>query len=194
MKISATATPTFCGSPSRLAGQVHDAAHALDEEVVAGALGVGAGLAEAGHRAIDQARIEPRCKACVVEADICVKPPTLKFSISTSAPAGEPPDDLLALARSRSRRDDRALAAIAGMEIGRVALLAVAVSRKGGPQRRVSSPRRALDLDDIGAEIGQRLPDPWAGENAREFDDLHSGKRAHEEPVGAPCARKACDL
>ncbi|KAG0775465.1 hypothetical protein G6F22_013281 [Rhizopus arrhizus] len=47
------------------AGDAHQAAHALDQEVVAGPRGVGAGLAEAGDGA-----------AC--------SPPTLKFSISTS--------------------------------------------------------------------------------------------------------------
>ena len=39
-----------------LAGQVHDPAHALDHEVIAGAGGIGAVLAEAGDRAIDEAR------------------------------------------------------------------------------------------------------------------------------------------
>jgi hypothetical protein len=34
----------------RITGQVHDPAHALDDEVIAGARGIGAGLAEAGDR------------------------------------------------------------------------------------------------------------------------------------------------
>ena len=38
------------------AGDAHQPAHALDQEVVAGALRVRAGLAEAGDRAVDQAR------------------------------------------------------------------------------------------------------------------------------------------
>src|SRR3546814_1635070 len=38
----------------RLAGQAHDAAHALGQVVVAGARRIGAGLAEAGDRAVDQ--------------------------------------------------------------------------------------------------------------------------------------------
>src|ERR1039458_6338996 len=41
----------------RLAGYVHQAAHPLDDVVVAGPLGVGAVLTEAGDRAIDEARI-----------------------------------------------------------------------------------------------------------------------------------------
>ena len=39
------------------AGEVHEAGHALRHEIVAGARRVGAGLAEAGDRAIDQARV-----------------------------------------------------------------------------------------------------------------------------------------
>ncbi len=40
--------------PVRLAGDVHEAGHALHQVVVAGALGVRPGLAEAGDRAIDR--------------------------------------------------------------------------------------------------------------------------------------------
>ncbi len=40
------------------AGQVHDAAHALDQEIITGLGGAGAGLAEAGDRTIDEARVE----------------------------------------------------------------------------------------------------------------------------------------
>ena len=40
--------------PVRLAGDVHEAGHALGQVVVAGALGVGTRLAEAGDRAIDR--------------------------------------------------------------------------------------------------------------------------------------------
>jgi hypothetical protein len=35
----------------------------------------------------------------------------------------------------------------------------------------------ALDLDHLGAEIGQGLADPRAGENARQLDHLKSGQR-----------------
>ena len=44
------------GFAVRRAGEVHDPAHALGHEVIAGAGGVRPGLAEAGDRAIDQAR------------------------------------------------------------------------------------------------------------------------------------------
>src|SRR3546814_2365610 len=42
------------GRALRLAGQAHDAAHRLDQRIVAGPRRVGAGLAEAGDRTEDQ--------------------------------------------------------------------------------------------------------------------------------------------
>src|SRR5262245_34865092 len=41
-----------------LAGDAHQSGHALDHEVVAGALGVRPGLAEARHRAVDEPRVD----------------------------------------------------------------------------------------------------------------------------------------
>src|SRR5271166_7064509 len=38
---------------------------------------------------------------------------------------------------------------------------------------------RTLDLDDIGAEIGQRLSGRRARKHTRELDDAQAGKRAH---------------
>jgi hypothetical protein len=56
--MSVSATPTFCGPAALLAvgaaGDAHQAAHALDQEVVAGARGIGPVLAEAGDRAVHQ--------------------------------------------------------------------------------------------------------------------------------------------
>ena len=49
----------------------------------------------------------------------------------------------------------------------------------GGPQPRVSSPAPGpLDLDHLGAEIGQRLAGPGAGQDAREFEHANARERA----------------
>ena len=53
--------------PVRLAGDVHEAGHALHQVVVARPFRVGAGLAEAGDRAIDEARLSA-LRRLVVEA------------------------------------------------------------------------------------------------------------------------------
>ena len=62
--------PAFCGPPpgrsSRSPVTLMKPRHALDDEVVAGALGVRAVLAEAGDRAVDEARVDAR-DARVVE-------------------------------------------------------------------------------------------------------------------------------
>src|SRR5208337_4147698 len=91
-------------------------------------------------------------------------------------PRREPPHDL-APTFAREIGDDRALAAVAAVEIS-CSALAVGLDERRPPAARVVA-FRALDLDDVGAEIGQCLPDPRAGQNARELDDPDSGKRAH---------------
>jgi len=63
-----------------------------------------------------------------------------------------------------------------------------------GPNRRVSSPRSSsgwadVRPDDIGAEIGERLRAPRAGEHAREVEqcarrkEAAGGGRRHDEIV-----------
>jgi len=49
---------------------------------------------------------------------------------------------------------------------------------KGGPQPGVVAGARPLDLDHLGAEIGQRLTGPGTGENAREFEHANARERA----------------
>jgi hypothetical protein len=42
---------------------------------------------------------------------------------------------------------------------------------------------RRLDLNHIGAEIGEGLPDPGAGQDASQFDDFQSSQgSAHTTP------------
>ena len=96
------ATPDLLRRPVRLAGDVHDPGHALDEEIVAGALRVGPGLAEAGDRAIDEPRVE-RAQALVVEAEFgeAADLEVLDQHVRTRRKAAH---DLASRARSRSRR------------------------------------------------------------------------------------------
>src|ERR1700730_16658746 len=72
---------------------------------------------------------------------------------------------------------ERALAAIAGMEIGSVAGPVAIVDEGRAPLPGIVA-GEALDLDHIGAEIGKQLPGPRPGEDAGEFDDPQSGKRS----------------
>ena len=90
---------------------------------------------------------------------------------------GEPAHDRLALGRLEIHRD-RALAAIAGVEIGGVEPLARRAFDEGrAPAAGIVAGARPLDLDDVGAEIGEALSGPGAGEDAREFEDFEAGER-----------------
>ena len=105
--------------PHRLAvgraGDVHDAAHALHQQVVAGAVRVGPVLAEAGDRAIDQPRIVRR-EALVVEA-VLRQAAELEILDQHVGARRELLDDALAFLGLEIDRD-RALAAIAGEIVG----------------------------------------------------------------------------
>ena len=166
-------------------GDRHQPADRLDDEVVARA-GRAAGpvRAVAADREVDEPRVEgPRARRRRTRA--ARAPPGRRFSTRTSAPA-----------RSRRRTSapsgvlqveaDRALVAVDRQEVGR------------GPRagRRVADPRRTpaarrvavgrLDLDDVGAEVGQEHRRVGAGEDRREVDDpqpdsgpvRRSGRRA----------------
>ena len=140
-----------------LAGDAHHAAHALDHEVVAGALAVRPGLAEAGDRAVDEARID-RLQVVVAEA-VAREVADLVVLDQHVALRGELAHDRLAL-RLREIDGDRLLAAVGRGEVRR--LLRVPAVRVLQPRRaegaRVVAGLRALDLDHLGAEIGEVLP------------------------------------
>ena len=74
---------------------------------------------------------------------------------------------------------DRALAAIAGMIIGSRHLRAVgALDERRPPAARVVAGAGALDLHDVGAEVGQNLPGPRPGQDARKLQNAKTGERS----------------
>ena len=63
------------------------------------------------------------------------------------------------------------------MEIGGAEIAAVGGFHEGrAPAAGVVAGALALDLDDVGTEIGQGLPGPGTGQNAGEFEDADSGE------------------
>ncbi len=172
--------------PLRLAGDAHDSRHALNEEVVAGALGVRAGLAEAGHRAVDEPRIE-RLQALVVEPEL-LQTADLEILKEHIGARREPAHDL-APPVGGEISDNRAFAAIARVEIGG-RFLPLRFDEGRTPAARLVA-LRTLDLDDVGAEIGERLSGGRAREHARELDDAQSrkGARAQKNACRPVCAR-----
>jgi hypothetical protein len=64
------------------------------------------------------------------------------------------------------------------MEIGRADMLAVRTLHEGrSPAARVVAVAFAFDLDDIGAQVGQRLPRPGSGQDAGKFEDAETRQR-----------------
>ena len=114
-------------------------------------------------------------KAFVVEAEL-LQAADLEVLNQHIGTRRKPPHDLPS-ALGGEIGDDRALATIAGVEIRR-RTLASGPDEGRAPATRIIA-LRAFDLDDVGAEIGQGLTDPGAGQDARELDHPDSGKRAH---------------
>ena len=86
----------------------------------------------------------------------------------------EPAHQLLALRRLEIDRDG-ALAPIAGVKVSRREVAAVRTLDEGrAPAAGIVARARPLHLHHVGAEIGQELADPGAGENAGELQDLEA--------------------
>src|SRR3546814_3600544 len=82
---------------------IHDAAHALDHEVIASPIGIRPGLSEAGDRAIDKAGIY-RPQAVRIQA-IFAQPPDLEILDHDVGPARKLTDLSLSLRRGHVDRD-----------------------------------------------------------------------------------------
>ena len=134
---STTATPTRSGPPpGSTVGQARDAhhpAHALDDEVVARAIGVRPVLPEAGDRGDDQRGIG-RAKSFRVEAEL-LQPADLEVLDDDVALLGEPAHQRGAFGLGEVDRR-RLLPAIGAQEIGGDALVALAVPGRA-PMARV---------------------------------------------------------
>ena len=74
----------------RRAGQIHDAAHRLDHEIIACTLGIRSALAKTGDRTIDQTRID-RFEAFIIKA-ILFQPADLEILDQHIGMGRKPPD------------------------------------------------------------------------------------------------------
>ena len=160
-----------------LSGDAHHPAHALDHEVVARPLAPGAALAKARQRAVDEPRIG--LSQSVVAQAVAGEVAVLVVLDQDIEARRERAHERLSLGRRDIHRD-RLLAAIRRGEIGRIARLATrAVLDPRRPESaRVVAALWPLDLDDLGAQIGQILPGPRAREHARQIQDADVRQRA----------------
>jgi hypothetical protein len=153
----------------------------LRHQVVAGPLRIRTGLAEAGDRAIDQPRVVGR-QALIVEAEFG-EPADLEILDQHVRARGKLAHDAAALLALEVELD-RSLAAVGGVEIGSAEVAAAG----GGDERRspaagVVAGALALDLDHIGAEVGQDLPGPRPGQDAGELQHAQAGQRTRHEQL-----------
>src|SRR5262249_39592634 len=166
--VPATGHPAPRGCPPGRPAKVHPPADTLGHEIVAGARVVRAGLAKAGDRAIDQARIG-LAQARVVEAELG-KPPDLEILDQHVRACRQLLDDTPSVLALEIELD-RAFAAVGGVEIGGVEMAPAARPKDGRPPAPRVLPRPfALDLDDVGTEVGKNLPGPGPRQDAGKLE------------------------
>src|SRR5258706_11619554 len=128
-----------------IAGDAGDAAHALQDDVVAGPVGLGTLLAEAGDRAVDEPRIAGE-DVIVPEAQSRHQagPEVLDKYVGL---LNEPPERLAPAVALEVERD-AALIAITGQEVGAFPAL-----KRRPPVTAVVAGARLLHLDDVRAQV-----------------------------------------
>ena len=162
------------GQVVALARHAHQAAHGLDHEVVGGVVRLRAILAKAGDGAVDQARVD-FFQAGVIEAELGQGAHLVVLQQDVRLQR-QRAHDLLAFAGIEVDRDG-ALAAVGGQVVARFArLVAVLVfQERRAPAARVVADFRPFDLDHVGAEIGQDLARPRAGQDAAQIEHFDMG-------------------
>ena len=158
--------------PLRLARHRHQTRHALDDEIIACAMRIGAGLAKSRDRAIDQFGVD-RVEAGIVEP-IFRQPVNLEVFDQHIGIRNQAMHDLFALGRAEIG-NHTAFSAVGGVEIGGRDF--VVAGHKGRAPAAGVIAFGGLDLNHIRAQIGKGLASPRACQNPRKFDDLDPCKR-----------------
>jgi len=154
----------------------HHPGGGLDQQVVAGPLGIGTVLAEAGDRAIDEPGVDG-LQARVVQA-VLLQPADLEVLHQDVAVGCHAANQRLAFGLGHVDRD-RALVAVArGVVGGLVGIVAVGVLQEGrAPVAGVITAFGPLDLDHVSAQVGQDLGAPRPGQHARKVEYLDACQR-----------------
>ena len=164
-----TEAPAGRGPVRRLAGDGHHAEQRLRQQVLAGLVDIGPVGAVARGRGVDQAGLA-RLQALVAEAQLLhhARPEVLGHHVGA---VDELQRDLAAAGRLQVE-GDAALVAVGGEKEG---ALAVVPDVAAGPMP-LPGPIRALDRDDVGAEVGQHLDAHGAEQKVVEADHAHAAR------------------
>ncbi len=158
--------------PVRVAGDRHVPAHRLDEQVVAGELARRLAGAEGADRRVDDARVALADRGVAQPEPVHrAGPEGLEHDVRARAELGG--ERLVAGVAQVERQ--RALAAVEAQVVRRAL-----VDERGTPLARVVTRPGALDLDDVGSEVAERLRAERSGEHAGEVGD----EQAVEGTVG----------
>ncbi len=170
--------PALDRRPARaLAGDAHDPAHRLRDQIEAAAMAVGSGPAKAGERAVDQARIA-LAQLLVVEAELRerARPVVLDHDVGILEQARQHP----LAARGLEVEHDAPLVAVDHHERGRLAV------DHRQPAPGVVAARDLLDLDHVGAHVGQHQRAGRPRHDVCQIDHLEAGKRSHRSSPPPP--------
>ncbi|MDT4863351.1 hypothetical protein FQZ97_980520 [compost metagenome] len=134
-------------------------------------------MAEAGHRAVDQARID-RAQALIVQA-IALEAAGLEILDHDVAVAGQLADQCLPFGL-RHVHGDRALVAVGRGEIARLPRRHAILARqeRRAPVAGIVAFAGLFDLDDVGAHVRQVLGGPRPGQYARQVEHAQVAQRA----------------
>ena len=159
-----------------VAGDAHDPAHGLGQQVVARTRCVGAGLPETGDAGVDEAG-EALLDLVIGEA-MAGKVADLIVLDEDVGALQQLEQDRPALGLSEVQSDG-ALVAVGAEVIGALGgVVAVAVLQEGrAPAPDIVAGPRPLDLDHVGPEIAQGLGGDRGGQDARGVDDADAVKR-----------------
>src|SRR5438094_1215540 len=163
-----------------LAGEAHDAAHRLENRVVALLILVWPALPEARARDVDEPRVECRERGKVER--VFAERADREILHQHVGLLRELADELAALLRAQVD-GDRFLGAVAHEVVGAVAR-----------ELRLESARLVagaglLDLDNARAELGEDHGREWAREHARQIEDRQALERLHVPSSSVPKLR-----
>jgi hypothetical protein len=152
----------------------HDPAHALDQQIIAGAMRIGPVLAKARDRAVDKTGVEAR-KVFIVEAELS-ETPDLEVLDQDVGARRQLAHDLAAFLGLEVHLD-RALAAVRRVVIGGAEIAAIGGRHEGWPPApRVVTRACSLDFDDLGAEVGEHLATPGPRQDAGKLEHAQTGQ------------------
>jgi hypothetical protein len=159
--------------PVRLAGDRHQPAHRLQQQVVAGQRRRPLARAERADRAVHDARVGARDVVVAQPEPVGgARPERLDHDVGAIAQLARERE----IGRVLEVEDDRALVAVEAQVVGRALL-----DERRPPGARVVAAVGPLDLDDVGPEVAQRHRAQRPGEHAREVgdEDAVKGRGGH---------------